>query len=256
MAVNKTLKSSVRAVTKNRRVRNALAKSFGKANSFWKALESEEFLKIYDRYSDYTRLSVEAFCANLAVVNTHGVGSGAVVECGVWRGGMSAGMADILGSERRYYLLDSFEGLPSAEAIDGIKATDWQKSNAVDNCKTEESFANDVMSKSSATDFNVLKGWFSDTLEDVKGPISVLRLDADWYSSTAECLNILYDKVEVGGLIILDDYFAWDGCARAAHDFLAHNALADRIQTVDTMLAFMIKKEAIETKPIDPKRSI
>ena len=34
----------------------------------------------------------------------------------------------------------------------------------------------------------------------------------------------------MGGLIILDDFHIWDGCARALHDFLSRNQLADRIR--------------------------
>ena len=56
---------------------------------------------------------------------------GCVVECGVWRGGMSAGMAEVLGVERNYFLFDSFEGLPPArEDLDGTAAVAWQRQDA------------------------------------------------------------------------------------------------------------------------------
>jgi O-methyltransferase len=45
-------------------------------------------------------------------------------------------------------------------------------------------------------------------------PIAFLRLDADWYNSTMECLDWLFDHVAPGGIIALDDYYTWDGCSR------------------------------------------
>jgi O-methyltransferase len=46
------------------------------------------------------------------------------------------------------------------------------------------------------------------------------------------------------GAIILDDYFAWDGCARATHDYLSRNSLAWRIRSMDKFYgAWMIKRD-------------
>lgn len=71
---------------------------------------------------------------------------GSIVECGVWKGGMSAGLATLLGSSRSYHLFDSFEGLPEAKQIDGEAAIDWQNNSQsetfYDNCKASESDAN------------------------------------------------------------------------------------------------------------------
>ena len=35
-----------------------------------------------------------------------------------------------------------------------------------------------------------------------------------------------------GGVVILDDYYAWDGCARATHDFLSRHDLPYRIRDI------------------------
>src|SRR5260370_32057186 len=48
---------------------------------------------------------------------------GAVVECGAWRGGTAFFMAELLKQagvrDRRVWLLDSFQGQPPVEGIDG-----------------------------------------------------------------------------------------------------------------------------------------
>src|SRR5215831_15391207 len=64
--------------------------------------------KIYARVSDYTMIPVRRFCANLSLAETVLDIPGCIVECGVWRGGMSAGLCLLLGSERDYFLFDSF----------------------------------------------------------------------------------------------------------------------------------------------------
>ena len=161
---------------------------------------------------------------------------GSIVECGVWRGGMSAAMAEFLGPDRKYYLFDSFEGLPSAKEIDGENALAWQKNTSsptyFDNCKAEIKYAEECMSMSKSKIYEIRKGWFSETLPafPYNESIALLRLDGDWYESTMDCLKNLYPKVNKGGLIIIDDYYAWDGCCRAIHDFLSENNLCERIR--------------------------
>jgi macrocin-O-methyltransferase TylF-like protien len=87
---------------------------------------------------------------------------GSVVECGTWRRGMIAGIADVLGSIRRYYLFDSFEGLDPAKEIDRADALAWQRNPSApkyhDNCAASEDEAREAMSKSSAGDCRIFKG--------------------------------------------------------------------------------------------------
>jgi len=162
---------------------------------------------------------------------------GSIVECGVWRGGMIAGIADLLGESRHYYLFDSFEGLPEAKEIDGKSAIDWQSNiNGEmyhDNCCAPEEYAQNAMKISLAKNYTLKKGWFEETLPNfnTSKKIALLRLDADWYSSTQLCLTFLFDLIVENGLIIIDDYYAWDGCSRAVHDYLSKNSRSERIES-------------------------
>lgn len=216
-------------------------KSIGRAAS-----ELINFIAAYAahrKFRNYTRLSAERFVLNYVLARRFAALDGAVVECGVWRGGMMAGMAQACGPHRDYYLLDSFEGLPPAkEEIDGKAAIDWQKSGKVNNCLTEERYAHEAMAKAGAKRAYVLKGWFKDTLGKIpRQPIAILRLDADWYDSTMECLDALYDLVPVGGVIIVDDYYDWVGCSRAIHDFLAKRQSTDRMREFYGRVAYLVK---------------
>ncbi|RMF98502.1 MAG: hypothetical protein D6734_00090 [Candidatus Schekmanbacteria bacterium] len=213
---------------------------------------------LYEDFQEYTRVPKEYFCANLTLINEYKELSGCVVECGVWRGGMMGGIASLLGDERHYYLFDSFEGLPPASEIDGKKALEWQAHNDLNNCSTDASFAHKAMKMAKAKNYHIIKGWFDKTLSstEFEDNIAILRLDADWYSSTAHCLNYLYPKVREGGLIIIDDYYAWEGCAKAVHDFLSHNKLSDRIRQYKGLVCYIVKEKDAEIRMINPRGEV
>ena len=183
----------------------------------------------------------DTYAGNLSLASKVTGVSGCVVECGVWRGGMSAGLATILGADRNYFLFDSFEGLPPAKEIDGDAALNWQLNkespNYFDNCTAGEEYARRAMTLSGARSFQLVRGWFDKTLPtfQLPEPIALLRLDGDWYDSTMVCLNSLFERVAPGGLIILDDYHTWDGCSRALHDFLSQHSAVERIQSLDNI---------------------
>jgi hypothetical protein len=169
---------------------------------------------------------------------------GDFVECGVWRGGASFLMAELLRqagvSDRRVWLFDSFEGLPPPTEPDGARALAYTGDRANpwyhDNCRASlEEVQGSVDALGLARWTRLVKGWFEETLplhRERIGPIALLRIDGDWYSSVRCCLDNLYDQVVDGGLVILDDYYAWDGCAVATHEFLGSRRLAHRIESV------------------------
>ena len=172
---------------------------------------------------------------------------GDIIECGVWRGGMIAGIAELLGKEKKYYLFDSFEGLPDAKEIDGEGAKNYQMDknspNYYNNCTAEIEFSENAM-KQTGTDYIIKKGWFNETLKDFASPpIALLRLDGDWYDSTMECMEYLYPHVVYDGLIIIDDYYTWDGCSRAVHDYLSRIKSASRISKSERGVCYIIKKD-------------
>jgi O-methyltransferase len=192
---------------------------------------------IQKRYRDFSMLPPSEYVLNLMLCEDLAPSSGCVVECGVWRGGMSAGIADVLPG-RIHYLFDSFEGLPPPRGeVDGQEALAYSAAPGEvthNNCRAEQSQADAVMRRSSAKEYHLVPGWFSETLKDFVPlePIGVLRLDADWYDSTIECLTALFPHVMSDGLILIDDYYVWDGCARAVHDYLSQEKRVERIQNL------------------------
>jgi O-methyltransferase len=139
--------------------------------------------------------------------------------------------------------------LPDAKEIDGPAARRWQADKNSphyhDNCTADESFARQAMEKAGVTKAHFIKGYFDKTLATVEipEPIALLRLDGDWYDSTMVCLKSLYRRVVPGGGIIIDDYYTWDGCTRAVHDFLSQEGIPDRVRQFDNSICYLIRGE-------------
>lgn len=205
------------------------------------------YASLYEKYNSYTMIPSDYFALNLDLCNAFRGIQGDYVECGVWRGGMSAAIAEVLGNERRVHLFDSFEGLPPAKEIDGKAAIAWQQNTNspgyYDNCTAEESYAHAAMKLAGHKHYKTYRGWFENTLPTYDGrPIGILRLDGDWYDSIKTCLDNLFPHVVPGGIIILDDYYTWDGCARAVHDYLSVTHTPSRVYQWRNTIGYIIKK--------------
>lgn len=189
--------------------------------------------QIWQRFYDYTMTPHAGFIGVLRLARNIEVG-GAVVECGVWHGGMIAGIATALGGGRRYHLFDSFTGLPAPDARDGQRLHDgrrvaeWARPGKF---ATEQSYAEQAMT-AAGVDYEIHAGVFTDTLPGAQFPdgIAMLRLDADLYAAQRACLDHLFPHVNPGGLVIIDDYVLLPGCARAVADYLGVNQRCEHVQ--------------------------
>jgi hypothetical protein len=181
---------------------------------------------------------------------------GCFVECGVWKGGSSAIMALAIknaGQERHLHLFDSFEGLPEPTEKDGDYAATYSggrnqgKLATVNQCRAGlDEVRNLMLDKIKVPEklahFHV--GWFQNTIPvDASqiGPIALLRLDGDWYDSTKICLEHLYPLLSSGGIIILDDYYCWEGCRKATDEYCQKNNINCPIHRIDVDAGFWVK---------------
>jgi hypothetical protein len=182
------------------------------------------------------------------IVEKNGL-EGAVVECGVWRGGCAAVMATVVQkakNNRKVWLFDSFEGMPEASKEDlgeeALQLSGGMRSGALSPVGTNIASVDDVKDLLfkklylKKDNIAIVKGWFQNTLPIYRpliGGIAVLRLDGDWYESTKVCLEYLYDAVTNGGYIIIDDYGFFPGCRKAVDEFFESRGLKVRLITID-----------------------
>jgi len=212
--------------------------------------------RLFWKYREHTMIPELRYVRNLELASKYREIPGCIVECGVWRGGMSAGLAELMGYERDYFLFDSFEGLPPASKLDGVEAPAWQRpENArnFSNCTASKSEAEEAMRMSGAPRYQLVKGWFKDTLPSFAPPgkIAVLRLDGDWYESTIVCLEHLFPHLAENALVIVDDYYAWEGCTRATNEFVSrlHPGVVLRLKQYDNDVCFFERRITPEWIP-------
>jgi len=212
--------------------------------------------RLWRRNSDATLVNRRRYIGNLHLIATTladpALAKGAIVECGTWKGGMACGMLAVAPGARDFHFFDSFEGLPPAQSIDGQKALDWQADTEApdyyDNNRADRDEFEARVRAASRPDqrLHIHQGWFNETLPRARADleIAVLRLDGDWYRSTLDCLEHLFDKLIPGGIVIIDDYADWDGCTRAVHDFLSARKAPEAIRQSRYGGVFHIVKRA------------
>ena len=183
--------------------------------------------------------------------------AGDFAECGVWRGGSVMAMARQLVSlgaaDRRIWLYDTFAGMtdPTDKDVDhaGKSAADLMQSTEVGDGANVWAFASrgDVEANLAATgypmdQFTLVEGDVEHTLEEqVPERIALLRLDTDWYASTRRCLEVLYPRLVVGGICILDDYGHWDGARSAVDEYFTSNPPRPFMQPIDFSGRVLVK---------------
>ena len=79
----------------------------------------------------------------------------------------------------------------------------------------------------------VVEGWFRDTLPPPGlGRVAFLRLDGDLYNSTRDAIERLEPLVSRGGLIYVDDYGAFRGCAAAIDEYRTARGLREALHPI------------------------
>jgi hypothetical protein len=159
---------------------------------------------------------------------------GAIVECGVWRGGSMQAVARTLSElgdqERDLYLYDTFSGMTAPGPID-VRISDGAGAETLLSGKEAEA----VRAVSGLPEVQAVMastGYPDSQIHYVVGPveetipgaapdrIALLRLDTDWYESTRHELEHLYPRLVPGGVLIIDDYGWWAGARKAVDEFL------------------------------------
>jgi len=179
---------------------------------------------------------------------------GDLVETGVWRGGAVIFMRAVLRvlevTDRLVWAADSFEGLPEPDpakyplehkAYTSAAMTKYYRHMAVSLDEVKRNFAAYDMLDDQV---RFLKGWFKDTLPAAPiQKIAVLRLDGDYYESTRDALDSLYDDVSPGGYVIVDDYGedSWTYCRKAVDEFRQERGITDPLVKVDTPCSYWRK---------------
>jgi hypothetical protein len=141
----------------------------------------------------------------------HLPGDGLVCEFGVFEGASVNYIAARV-PHRVVFGFDSFEGLPGR----------WRESF------DPGTFTTGGRLPEVRPNVRLLKGWFDDTLPPFTarqpGPVALLHVDCDLYSSTRCVLEHLGGSLVPGSVVVFDEYFNYPGWER--HEFRAFSEFA------------------------------
>ena len=157
--------------------------------------------------------------------------AGDIVECGVWRGG-NIMIARKVSPDRTCWLFDTFTGMTRPGEFDvsrtgGFAVDRYEKHMASGEGWCEASVAKviECMRATGTYDLSKLRFVVGDVEQslivksNIPDKIALLRLDTDWYASTLIELEILYPRLESGGVLIVDDYGHWPGAKKAVDEY-------------------------------------
>jgi O-methyltransferase len=211
----------------------------------------EADLAIYRAVEPYTMTSPERIYALIQAVQYLAENEipGAMVECGVWKGGsmMAAALTLLrLGKrDRDLYLFDTFEGMPQPGArdvaYDGRSAAiDFDRTrtsaDSSDWCNAPMQAVREALQSTGYPEsrIHLVKGKVEDTIPGAApAVIALLRLDTDWYESTRHELEHLFPRLSEGGVIIIDDYGHWQGARQATDEYLARTRVRLLLNRID-----------------------
>jgi O-methyltransferase len=210
----------------------------------------KEFHRVCELCRPYTCTSIERMYAMYQATRyiVEADVQGAIVECGVWRGGsaMIAALAlkELGINNRKLYLYDTFAGMvePTEKdtGLDGSPArpmwTRSQKTSHNDWCYAplDEVSRNLASTQYPSNHCVFVRGKVEDTIPaTMPDQIALLRLDTDWYSSTYHELLHLFPRLSSRGVLIIDDYGDWQGARDAVDQYISAHSIKLILHRVD-----------------------
>jgi hypothetical protein len=163
---------------------------------------------------------------------------GDFLEAGVWRGGCCILMRAVLVAhgceDRNVWLADSFSGMPLSARSEDLEY-EMDKSRlpflAVTMDEVKRNFDRFELLDEQV---RFIPGWFDQSLRrSDTGPLSLLRVDCDLYSSTWSALTELYPRLSRGGWVIIDDYGILPPCQQAVDDFRDRHGVTEELERID-----------------------
>lgn len=123
---------------------------------------------------------------------------------------------NLLMSDYRIFLFDTFEGLPKTDFIED-KHVQWHEGKIAFSIEKLKKILSDAGINLDDLNIRYIKGNFSDSLtpqlrDELKQyPPSIVDIDVDYYSSTKSVLDWLTPICDSGVLFYFDDYMAFHG---------------------------------------------
>ena len=150
--------------------------------------------------------------------------NGDVAEFGCYVGTTSVFIRRLLdaagvSSNRRFWVYDSFVGLPDKASADSSRV--GEQFQAGELAVSKRQFL-ETFHKAQLAPPTTVKAWFKDLTEQQLPPqLAYAFLDGDFYDSILDSLKLVWPRLSKGGVITIDDYQreALPGVTKAVSDF-------------------------------------
>ena len=201
-----------------------------------------------------TPAAITSLCRSVQFIVENDI-PGDLVECGVYKGASAICMIRMLQSygisDRKIWLYDTFEGMPEPEQVDRYSDTGknkeeslstWQRLKRNDGskgsdwvyCSIDEVKRAVLQTGYPEQNIIFVKGLVEDTIpQTVPTQIALLRLDTDFYRSTKHELVHLYPRMPSAGILIIDDYGAFQGARQAVDEYIRERKLPLFLARID-----------------------
>ena len=213
--------------------------------------EEKKTIEDFQKISLVSELNLWSINQSLRYIHNENI-EGDVVECGVYNGSTLSYIGNIINKrnlKKKIWGYDTFSGFVDKRYTEYDK--DFKTNKLVDNKENENNYftldeVKKNIKKNDKKDFDkylFIKGDIIETLrieENLPKRICFLRLDTDLYTTTKIQLEILYPRLEKGGILHIDDYGLCPGVRKAVDEFfLGSNIWLHR---VDITCRYLIKK--------------
>lgn len=219
--------------------------------------EPAEFQALLDAVRPYTMLSEAQLFSLYSLAKQVCLDDlpGHFVECGTCQGGAAALVAAVIQRyslrPRRLYAFDTFAGMPEPSELDRHQGVPANLTGlGAGTLKAPLAQGLEVVCQLLGVQEIVVPvpGLFAHTLPKVRseiGEIALLHANGNWYESTMDIFNHLFDQVVRQGAIQIDDYGFWEGCQRAIHEFERDRDLSFPLRVIDETGVWFRKDIAI-----------
>jgi hypothetical protein len=185
---------------------------------------------------------------------------GDFVECGVYEGDMSwvlTEMVDLPGAGRCLHLFDTFAGFASEYSSEGDFPDAPEFFGRADRDYKRPEIYQHVRHRFAPKPYvSIHKGAVPDTLVDAPPVIAFLHLDMNSPGPERAALDVLYDRISPGGMLVFDDY-GWTLHRRqkeAADEFIADRGHA--IVELPTGQGLAVKPVNAPSPPSAPRTKL
>ena len=169
--------------------------------------DDKQFRELYDAIGSHTLVDQYRCYELWELLGQLGHLTGDVLEVGVWRGGtgiLLAKRAKDLALGAEVFLADTFSGVTKAGADDPWYRGGEHADTSVDTVR--------ALAKSHDVSVSILTGMFpEDTGADIADRrFRMAHIDVDVHDSSRDALLWVWPRLEVGGIVVFDDYGSFE----------------------------------------------